>query len=325
MEKCRVIIDTDPGVDDTAAVALSLYDDDMNIELITTVSGNLDIDTVTRNALHILEKFKREDIPLAKGSAKPMVREPKDAKFIHQNTGMGNYEPPHISKIKKKPIEKDAVEAMYDVLLKYKDDGKVNVIMLGPHTNLGYLLKKHPDSSSMIKRVYCEGCAPYGWDGQGRWKHYVSFNASSDPEAFDIVVKSGVPMTIVPSRMGRDLANFTEEEVLKIADINDVGNFIYQMYSGYWEHGYSDKRIATNDTCAVLICRFPELFTTVPVKVEVDTFDIPGRTVMEKVDKSNIELVIDVDKKRMHELYINAIKKLNFLKFKTEKGKPHEV
>ena len=59
IKKINCIIDCDPGVDDTVAIALSLYDDIMDIRLITTVNGNLDLETVTRNTLHVLEKFKR--------------------------------------------------------------------------------------------------------------------------------------------------------------------------------------------------------------------------------------------------------------------------
>jgi len=314
MKKIPVIIDADPGVDDTAAIALSLYDDYMDIQLITTVSGNLDIDSVTRNTLHVLELFKRTDIPVARGAVKPMCREPKDAKFIHQASGMGNYEPP--DKVDTQPIKKDAVEAMYSALKKHKTN-KMDIIILGPHTNVGQLIEKHPDAKDMIRHIYCEGCAPYGWEGQGeRWKHYVSFNASSDPEAFDIVARSGIPLTIVPSRIGRDVTNFTEEEVINIGRINDVGNFIYQMYSGFYEHGYVDKRIATNDTCAVLAMRFPDIFTTIPVTLEVDTKDMPGRTIMTPVEKSHIELVINADREKLKQYFFTGIKRLDWLKIK---------
>ena len=71
-KKINCIIDCDPGVDDTVAIALSLYDSVMDIKLITTVNGNLDLYTVTRNVLHVLEKFDRTDIPVAKGAENPM-------------------------------------------------------------------------------------------------------------------------------------------------------------------------------------------------------------------------------------------------------------
>ena len=311
MEKCHCIIDTVPGVDDSAALALSLYEEKIVIDLITTVSGNLDLQSVTRNALHVLEKFKRTDIPVAMGAVKPMERESKDAKFIHQAEGMGGYHPPKT--VKTKPIEKPAVEAMYEVINNHAGD--INIIMLGPQTNVAYLIKQHPDVVNKIKHIYCEGCSPYGWKSEKRWIEYISFNASSDPEAFDIVMKSGIPITIVPSRMGRELANFTEQEVYDIGKINDVGRFICEMYSGYWEPGYQDRRVATNDTCALLNLRYPKLFKTIPVDIEIDTDKMPGKTVMTKNRHSHIKLVTKINRKKMHKLYFEAIKKLDRFKF----------
>ncbi len=311
-KKINCIIDTDPGVDDSAAITLSLYDDVMDIKLITTVSGNLDLDTVTRNAMHLLEKFRRTDIPVARGAVKPMNREAKDAKFIHQNHGMGGYVPPEI--VETKPINKPAVDAMYETICKYKND--IVIYEFAPHTNLGYLIEQHPDVVDMISHIYCEGCAPYGLKGEGdKWENYISFNVSSDPEAFEIVMNSGIPVTIIPSRMGRDLANFTEEEVNYIASINDTGKFLAKMYSEYWEHGYKDRRIATNDTCACLISLYPKIFKTKRCFFTVNTSDAPGKTLVEFSRHGNIEYAYKVNRKKLHKVYFNAIKKLDRFKF----------
>lgn len=310
-KKMNCIIDTDPGVDDTAAIALSLYDDVMDIKLVTTVSGNLDINTVTRNTLHVLEKFGRSDIPVAKGASKPLKRKPKDAKFIHGDTGLGFYNPPE--KTVKQPIEKDAVEAMYETIVQFKYD--ISIILLGPLTNMAQLLLKHPDVAGMINHIYAEGCSPYGWHNKGKWGTYVSFNASSDPEAVDIVVKSGIPISYIFSRMGRELVNFTEKDVIKLREINDTGRFLSEMYSGYWEHGYDDRRIALNDTCACLLFRFPKLFKTRKVKFEVDIKENPGMTTMEFDKNGNVDLAIKVNRKKLHKLYFAAVKKLDRFKF----------
>lgn len=307
----RVIIDTDPGVDDSAAIALSLFDEQMKIELITTVSGNVGIDMTTKNALHLLEKFNRTDIPLARGAAKPMMREPKDATYIHQKMGMGGYIPPE--DVSTLPIEDDAVEAMYKTILKHKND--ISIIALGPHTNLGYLLTKYPKVKSMICHIYCEGCSVNGYEDDKKWSEHISFNVSSDPEAFKIVIESGIPITIVPSKMGRELAHLTEQQIVDMGKINDVGKFLSTMYSGYWEREYTDKRIATNDTCAVLIARDPELFTTDKVLIDVDTDKQPGKTTIKKVKDSNINLVVGIDKPAFLDFYFGAIKKLDRFKF----------
>ncbi len=306
-KKIPCIIDTDPGVDDSVAIALSLYDEVMDIKLITTVAGNLELEKVTRNTLHILEKFKRTDIPVALGAVKAMYRKSPDAKFIHQSEGMGNYIPPKT--VETKPIEMNAVEAMYKTIVENK--GEIVILALGPHTNLGYLFTAHPEVAGMIKHIYCEGCAPYGYKGET----YISFNVSSDPEAFKIVFESGVPVTIIPSRMGRELANFNEQEVMSIREINDVGRFIFEMYNGYWEHSYPDRRIATNDTCAIMIFRFPKLFKTKKVDIMVDTDTMPGKTVFSYNRYSHVQVAYKVNKKKMHNIFYNAIKHLDHFKF----------
>ena len=311
IKKINCIIDTDPGVDDTAAIALSLYDDVMDIKLITTVTGNLDLLTVTRNTLHILEKFDRTDIPVAMGASAPMGQSMPNASFIHQKSGMGGYTPPE--KVKTKPIAKSAVEAMYEIIKQHPKD--ISIISLGPHTNVGQLIKDHPDVVDMISNIYCEGCAPFGLKGEGRWVDYISFNASFDAEAMKIVMESGIPITIVPSRMGRELANFNELEVFGIRELNDVGKFLFEMYSEYWEHNYEDRRIATNDTCAVLALREPKLFKTKKAKVIVNTTDMYGRTDFEFVKSGNVNYVYKVNKKKMHDCFFRAIKKLDKFKF----------
>ncbi len=310
-KKINCIIDCDPGVDDSVAISLSLYDRILNIKLITTVNGNLDIDIVTRNLLHILEKFNKTDIPVAKGAEKAMGKSMPNAAFIHQNRGMGGYVPPE--KTKKQPIDSSAVEAMYEVIKKHPKD--ISIIMLGPHTNVGALIKKHPDVVDMVNHIYCEGCSAYGNRIEKNWKDYISFNASFDAVAMKIVMESGIPITIVPSRMGRDLANFNEKEVFEIRDLNDVGRFFFEMYNQYWEHNYEDRRIATNDTCAVLAVREPNLFKTKKAKVHVNTTDMYGRTDFEFTKKGHVNYVYKINKKKMHECFFRAIKKLNHFKF----------
>lgn len=309
-KKINVIIDTDPGVDDVAAISLSLYDDIMDIKMISTVNGNLDLETVTRNMMHVLELFNRTDIPVYKGAAKAMCRVSPDARFIHKLEGMGGYLPPKT--VTTQPQEGDAVEKMYETIVAHKND--ISIIAVGPLTNIGLLISRHPDVVGMINHIYTEGCSPYGWKRPGKWSTYISFNASSDPEALKIVVESGIPVTMVESMIGREVTNFTEEEVNHIGKINDVGRFLAEMYSNYWEFGYADRRIATNDTCACMSLRFPELFKTKKASFNVNTTDAPGKTVIELNKNGNVNFITKVNKKKLHKRFFEAIKKLDFIK-----------
>ena len=294
MKKINVIIDTDPGVDDAVAIIPALFDKKLNILLFTTVSGNVDVEQNTRNMLHILEKCKK-NIPVAKGSAKPLCREAKDAKFIHGEEGSGKY----VIKAdpKTSPIEKDAVEAMYDVICQHKKD--ITILLIGPQTNMATLLKRHPDVKNMITRIVSEGSSNYGKEKIAPFlkKEYISFNASSDPEALKIVVNSGIPMTIVPSEIGR-ASYLTEEQVKRIKENKIVGKMMFEMLNGYWEPRAGRKIVAMNDTCAFYNLTHPRIFKRKKAKIRVDTNKKPGKSVYVLDKHSKVKVVTDVNHKK---------------------------
>ena len=138
MEKYKVIIDTDPGIDDTTALILSMFDERLDVKLYTTVKGNINVDIATNNMLHLLEKFGKT-VPVARGGQRGMMRDTPDASWLHGKWGMGEtYIPP---KAKTKPIKKDAVEAMYEIIK--NNPHEITLLLFGPHTNSGILLKKN--------------------------------------------------------------------------------------------------------------------------------------------------------------------------------------
>ena len=315
LKKEKIIFDVDPGVDDAAALSLSLYDRIMDVILVTTVSGNRDIGTVTRNVLHILELFNRADIPVAVGASTALKRiGGEDARNVHKFEGLGGYIPPKTTI--SKPIALDAVEAMYQAIKKHKRN--ISIIAVGPHTNVASLILKHPDVKNMLNHIYTEGCSPYGWGHDKKWKTYISFNAKTDPEALKIVVESGIPVSLVPSQVGRERGFLNEKEALKIRDINTVGEWLYEMFDGYWEHGYKDKRIALNDTCACLTMREPSIFKMKKVAVTVNTTDMPGKTEFKVVRNSNIELAVNANRHKLFKCFTRAVGKLSRFNFSKE-------
>lgn len=304
-KKHKVIIDTDPGVDDCVAIILALFDKKIDIQLFTTVNGNLDIQKNTRNLLHLLEKFDL-DYPVAVGCAKPLVRPLIDAKFIHGDQGMGFYKPKEPKRLK--PIEKDAVEAMYEIIC--ANPNEVSILGLGPHTNIASLLLRHPDAAANIKQIIFEGGSP--WNEP---EPYISFNRSSDPEATQIVLDANIPLVFIPSRMGRETAYLTEKEVLKIRKSNDVGEFLFEMFDRYWEPGYSDKRIAMNDSCAYLYLVKPYLFTGRRADLTISTTDAPGRTFVRFKKTGHTLVITDVKRKHVYQALLKRVKKLNQYQF----------
>ena len=90
----RIILDTDPGIDDALALFLALASPEVQLEAVTTVSGNVNVQHTTRNALALLELANRPDIPVARGSSQPIVREATYAAFVHGENGLGGLELP---------------------------------------------------------------------------------------------------------------------------------------------------------------------------------------------------------------------------------------
>ncbi len=302
-KKYKVIIDTDPGVDDAACLIYAFFDENIEIKLLTSVVGNTSLDKTTRNLLHLMDKFDIK-VPVAKGAQKAMTRESINAEFIHQAEGLGGYIPDN--DVDGKLLDVDAVEAMYKVIS--EGDGDIIPIILGPQTNIGYLLKKYPDVKDKIPQIIFMGGSPYG---NPNYPDHISFNISSDPEAFNIVLESKIPLVMVPSDVGRRKAHLSEDFVHSLGKINEAGKLIEDMYSKYWEPDYPDKRIATNDTLALFALIYPKMFTFERVTVKVDLEHTPGKTFVDFDGVGNTLMMVNVDREAFLNLLISDLKKIN--------------
>ncbi len=309
-EKVKLIIDTDPGVDDSACLIYAFFDKNVEIKLLTTVAGNVGIDVSTRNLLHLLDLFDM-DIPVAKGASRALLRDTERAEFIHQKSGMGGYDPPEDLVINRKLLEDDAIEAMYKTIM--AGDGDITIVVLGPHTNVAGLLIRHPDVIEKIPKIAFMGGSPYG---NPDYPDHISFNLSSDPEAFKLVLESGIPLLMCPSHMGRKKAHLDENFVNGLKEINAVGEFLYTMYSEYWEPAYNDKRITTNDTCTLLALIYPKLFIMKKVDMQVDTVYAPGKTDVKFTDNGKIDFIHDLHREKFLEFLINELQSMKDIKIK---------
>lgn len=309
-KKYKIIIDTDPGADDCYALIFMLTDPEIDVKLITTLGGNLGLEKVTRNLLHLLNKFDIQNIPVAKGSPLPLKRKPIDATFIHQKEGMGGYIPP--KKVSyPNLLKEDAVEAMYKVIK--ENPGEIIPFLIGPHTNFAKLLVAHPDVKDLVPKIIYEGGSPFGAPG---FPDHISFNMSYDPEAFQIVLDSKIPLVLVPSNMGRRHTHLDEETVEKIKNTNEVGEFIYQIFNMYWEPGFDDKRIATNDICTYVYLKHPEYFKYLVADMIVDTDEAPGKTFAFFHKNGNMKILNKANRKKFIKFLMNRLKKFDNFKLK---------
>ena len=148
----RVIIDTDPGVDDALALLLAMRSPELKIEGITPVAGNVPLELTLPNALRMVEVAARTDIPVAAGASVPLVRRLVTATYAHGENGLGGAVFPDP---KTKPIADRAPEFIRRIVRRYP--GEVTLITIGPLTNIGLALRQDPELAPMVRGLVMMG------------------------------------------------------------------------------------------------------------------------------------------------------------------------
>jgi len=199
----RVIIDTDPGVDDALALLLAMRSPELKIEAITPVAGNVPLDLTLPNALRMVEIAGRTDIPVAAGARAPLMRRLVTATYAHGENGLGGavFPEPTI-----KPVATPASEIIRQIVRKYP--GEVTLITIGPLTNIATALNSDPELASMVRGLAMMGGSLSG----GNITPAAEFNVYVDPEAARIVFQSGIPVTMVGLDVTRR-TSLTDEHV----------------------------------------------------------------------------------------------------------------
>src|SRR5437764_10722445 len=199
----RVIIDTDPGVDDALALLLAMRSQELKIEAITPVAGNVPLELTLPNALRLVEIAGRTDIPVAAGARAPLVRRLVTATYAHGENGLGGAVFPDPTT---KPVAQPAAEMIRSIVRKYPHE--VTLITLGPLTNVATALNSDPELAGLIRGLTMMGGSLSG----GNITPAAEFNVYVDPEAARIVFQSGIPITMVGLDVTRK-TSLTEDHV----------------------------------------------------------------------------------------------------------------
>jgi inosine-uridine nucleoside N-ribohydrolase len=187
-ETFRVIIDTDPGVDDAFALLLAMRSPELKIEGITAVAGNAPLELTLPNALRMVEIAGRTDIPVAAGAKGPLARRLVTAAYAHGDNGLGGavFPEPEL-----KPVSEPAAEFIRATVRKHPGD--LTLITVGPLTNVATALNMDSELVGMIRGIVMMGGSLSG----GNITPAAEFNVYVDPEAARIVFQSGIPVTMV--------------------------------------------------------------------------------------------------------------------------------
>ncbi len=183
-----VIIDCDPGHDDALALLLAAGDPRLKLLGVTTVAGNQTLAKTTRNALRILALAGVTDVPVAAGCDRPLVGDLIVADDIHGSSGLDG---PDLDIPVAEPADVHGVELMRRLIEGSAEP--VTLIATGPLTNVALLVRRHPEVLPRVRRVVFMG----GSTERGNTTPYGEFNIVTDPEAADIVLRSGLPATMI--------------------------------------------------------------------------------------------------------------------------------
>ncbi|MBO0397036.1 pyrimidine-specific ribonucleoside hydrolase RihA [Aeromonas veronii] len=261
-----VILDCDPGHDDAIALILALASPELKVLAVTTSAGNQTPDKTLNNALRILTLLGRDDIPVAAGAPKPLARELIIADNVHGESGLDG---------PKLPDPAFAPQAMTGLELMAKclreSPQPVTLVPTGPLTNIALLLAAHPDLKPRIARIVLMG----GAAGAGNWTPAAEFNIYVDPEAADMVFKSGIPITMC----GLDVTHEAQVMDEDIARVRAITNPVAQCVAGLLDFfmiyhrdpkwGFAGAPL--HDPCTIAWLLAPELFHGVECRVDIET------------------------------------------------------
>lgn len=301
----KIILDTDPGIDDAVAMAIALATEELDVQLITTVAGNVGLHHTTQNALNLL-KFYGYDVPVARGADGPLLRKSKDASNVHGDNGMVAYELPIADNSNLLDIH--AVEAIRDVIEKLDENEKITIVPVGPLTNMALFIKQYPSLLAKVDEIVLMG----GAFGRGNSGVYAEFNIHYDPEAAKIVFESGLPITVAPLEVGNN-ALLTMDEAREIRDMHEIGEMFYTLFTAY-RSGSGLDGISMYDSTAIAILLSPEIyeFKDVYVGIETDGKLTSGATVMDfngYLDmKPNAKVAVEIDQARFKEWFMEALR-----------------
>ena len=260
----RCVIDTDPGIDDAVAILFALTSGLFDVCGITTVAGNLGLGVTTRNAGRILALAGRPDLPVVPGAERPLMRGGIETSDVHGSDGLGSvaFPEPHA-----RPLAADTCSWLAE-LLTTEPAGSIDLLALGPLTNIARLVREAPPAARRIRRLIAMGGAV---DEPGNIGPRSEFNFANDPEAAEIVLGAGLPMTLIPLDATRKLRATRDWCRLLEARGSPSAIASARLIEAYFNATDGRESRPLHDPCVMLMAARPDLFACESIALEVDT------------------------------------------------------
>jgi inosine-uridine nucleoside N-ribohydrolase len=313
----RILIDTDPGIDDALALLFALATPDVQLEAVTTVSGNVPVEMTTRNALSLLELAGRGAIPVARGADRPLLRKAVYADYVHGKNGVGDVTLPEAQR---GPANLHAVETIIQTVL--GAPGEITIVTLGPLTNLALAVRVEPRIAEAVREVFIMGGA---LRVPGNATPEAEFNIYADPHAAQIVFSAGWPARLVSLDVTQQTVMGREQFAALAATGHPITRTIAAMTDFYYDQFAGPRGIDTlamHDPLCVATALHPDLieWRRAYVEVELSGTLTAGATVAyfegaKDVDpalaggrETNLLASVGVDHERFVALYTETIR-----------------
>ena len=248
MTRQNFLLDCDPGIDDAFAIFCAVRYG--TVDLVTTVSGNVNIENTTRNALYLLELAGTE-VPVHRGADRPLSVPPITADDIHGSSGLGNFATPE-------PRASEAATSATQAILDYCKDGGAVIVATGPLTNIARAIEADPSIVDRVDHLYWMG----GATTQGNVTDDAEFNAWCDPHAAAVTLASGIPLTMFDLDLTRQVRMGQPE----IDRLRAAGNEISDLFADALDFYRQEIDLGSpahpmHDPCAVLGFLRPDHFS----------------------------------------------------------------
>jgi len=263
----KIIIDTDPGQDDAVAILLALASPELEILGLTVVAGNVPLKLTETNARKICELAGKPETRVYAGASRPLMRNLVTAEEVHGQTGLNG---PDLPEPKMKLQDQFAVDFIVETLMT-EAPGTVTLCPLGPLTNIALAMIREPKIASRIKQIVLMGG---GFFEGGNVTPAAEFNIYVDPHAADVVLKSGVPIVMMPL----DVTHKALTKATRVEAFRKLGTKVgiataemLEFFERFDEQKYGSDGGPLHDPCVIAYLIQPELFSGRDCNVAVET------------------------------------------------------
>ena len=307
----RIIIDTDPGIDDSCAILLALASPELSVEGLSVVHGNCSLEQATVNALSVLELAGASHIPVAKGCGLPLVQPSLLAPETHGDKGLGYAKLPEPES---RPLGQHASDFLIDRIM--SQPGEITLVAIGPLTNVALAIRQEPRLVEALKELIIMGGAVRH---EGNTTALAEFNTYVDPHAAHIVYHAGIPTTLVPLDVTYRCI-LTRPDVDRLLQIDapltrfiaDATRFYMEFHDEYQgiEGCIINDPLALALTFAPELCEYRELY----LDVDISSGASLGKTFADFYNfmkkPANMKVALGVRARDFIELFLQRLERL---------------